>query len=501
MSKSNSPKTIKELAGSLSDVLQLPDIAQRTMKSLTSIITVMSIILETGGKPGWHKEVNRHQLGQTLDEKDEQILQPLVAFITALPSTSPKQNLLEPLVMKGGGIDINNPYFKLVEAIKAMDAKSETKSIIRRIEEAADEKEDPKPFTILKRIPIVAVNPVLTKAADTPIPVRLLKPIGKTLLDILRLLSSMPGMDIPLLRQVFSVALSSVEFYSGEWKQALLSGVGVFSQTAMYSGFFAKLFLNIFSLISPNLQDDIVYGAFSVTKSIAIGALLYLFQITATQETRVKAINFFKRLSCKNEAIDKILKDKGLPGQPANKTISFSKIQTVQSASQDWTRTCSNEFRDFIGKNPEDNPFTKDPILKLLFQMLNMPTSLKEMDISCRNLKRYMDVNGYLSFKDLLVLEAGMTAAKLEELSPTVAESAAVATAPGTVEQVQAQAPAPAPVPVSGTETVPVTATETGTPPGTPSTTQGGSRHARRPSKRSSLSSSRKRRKSQPLSR
>ena len=497
MSKSNSPKTIKELAASLSDVLQLPDIAQRTMKSLTSIITVMSIILETGGKPGWHKEVNRHQLGQTLDEKDEQILQPLVAFITALPATGPKQNLLEPLVMKGGGIDINNPYYKLVDVIKGMDAKSETKAIIPRIEEAADKKKDATPFAILKNLPVVRVNPILSSAADTPIPVRLIKPIGKTLLDILRLLSSMPGMDIPLLRQVFSVALSSVEFYSGEWKQALLSGAGVFSQTAMYSGFFAKLFLNIFSLISPNLQDDIVYGAFSVTKSIAIGALLYLFQITATQETRIKAINFFKRLSCKNEAIDKILKEKELPGQPANKTISFSKIQTVQSASQDWTLTCSKEFRDFIGDKPEDTPFTKDPILKLLFQMLNMPTSLKEMDISCRNLKRYMDVNGYLSFKDLLVLEAGMTAAKLEELSPTVAESAAVATASRTATATET---APA-TPGATSEAKPVAAPGSKPEATSKVKSEGGSRHARRPSKRSSLSSSRKKRKSQPLSR
>jgi len=416
MSKPRTIKTIKELANALAETFEMPDIVQNIMKSITGIAKVMSIILDTGGKPGWHKEVNRQDLGETLSEKDEETLQPLVNFLTELPLTSPKKNLLEPLYMSGGAIDINSPYYKLVDAVKAMDASFETKAIVPRIEEASDSKDDPKPLAVLKWIPAVKANPAFSKMADTEVPVRLVVAIGHTLLDVLRLLSSMPGMDIPLLRQIFSVALASFEFYRGQWKQAILSGVGVYNQTTMYAGFFGKLFLNMFSLISPNLQDDMVYGVYAVTKSFIVGALLKLFQITAKTETRKKALAFFKRMACKNNAIDEALKSQGLEGQPANRTLSMTNIQGVQSASQDWTLTCSKEFADFIGENPEKTPFTDDAILKLLFQMLNMPTSMEEMAIKCKRLEHYMKENGYLSFKDLLVIEAGMTTARLEEM-------------------------------------------------------------------------------------
>jgi hypothetical protein len=312
----------------------------------------------------------------------------------------------------------------------------------------------------------------------------------------------MPGMDIPLLRQVFSVALASFEFYKGEWKQSLLSGAGIFSQSAMYAGFFSKLFLNIFSFISPNLQDDIIYGAYTVTKSIIVGALLHLFQITATAPVRKKAMDFFELLACKNEAIDRTLESQGLPGQDSNLSPSLQEIQRTQSASQDWTLTCSTEFQKFI----ETDPFTDNVILKLIFQMLNMPTSMEEMDIKCRNLKVYMHYNKYLSFKDLLVIEAGLTKDKMNEISPPVAELAAATTQEAAATETGTGTAKPAVTPEEATaapaatsEAKPIATAKPAAPPS--GTTEGGSRHARRPSKRSSLSSSRKKRKSQPLSR
>jgi len=79
--------------------------------------------------------------------------------------------------------------------------------------------------------------------------------------------------------------------------------------------------------------------------------------------------------------------------------------------SQDWTLTCSKEFGDYI----DTDPFKDNDILKLLFQLLNMPTNKDEIDIKCKNLKRHMDVNGYLTFKDLLIFEAGMTGAMMAD--------------------------------------------------------------------------------------
>jgi hypothetical protein len=507
MSKiNNRPKTMKDLVTAFSETLQLPDIAQRTMKSLTSIITVLTIILETGGKPGWYKEVNKRDLGQTLDAKDEETLEPLVRFITALPDHSSKKNLLEPFFMSGGNgdsassIDINGPYYKFVQTIKGLDATMGTTAVIPRIEEAADCQPDPKPLTALKGLLIPLVGPQAAfYIGETPVPVRLAVAIGHTLLDVVRLLVSMPGMDIPILRQAFSIALAGFEFYRGEWKQSLLSGAGILSQTAMYSGFFAKVLLNMFSLISPNLQDDIIYGAYSVTKSMAVGALLKLFQITATEDTRKKTTAFFKAVVERDKKIDQSLKEvkaeqKGGdapyvgPDEAPTPTPSMSTIQGIQSASQDWTLTCSKEFKQYI----DTDPFKDNDILKLLFQLLNMPTNKDEIDIKCKNLKRHMDVNGYLTFKDLLIFEAGMTGAMMaDDSEPKEGDSdEKIGSSSDKAEDLLGVGRLNAVKGEGGTEkTATATATETKTETKTPTGKSGGSRRF----KRSFLSSSRKR--------
>ena len=95
MASERSPKTIKELKTSLEQILGMPNIVTNMTSSITGIFTVISVILETEGKPGWHKKVNK-VVSETLTEKDEQTLQPLVNFIVSLPSTGAKKNLRTP---------------------------------------------------------------------------------------------------------------------------------------------------------------------------------------------------------------------------------------------------------------------------------------------------------------------------------------------------------------------------------------------------------------------
>ena len=401
MSTTNSPKTVKELKTSLEQILEMPDIVQNMMKSITGIFTVVSVILETEGKPGWHKQVNK-VTSETLTEKDEQTLQPLVNFIVALPGTSPKKNLV---AMTGGGIDINSPFYALIQKIKELDATFGANAYIRRMEETSDGQKDPTPLKVLQ-YPLTAVGvplPVALKIGDIPVPFRLLVAMGHSLLDILRLLVSLPGGDMPLLRQVFSVALASLEFFRGQWKQSLLSAAGVISQPAMYAGFIGKVFMNIFSLISPTIQEDIILGSYSMTKSLIIGILIKIFQITATHDVRKAAMEVFRKLAEKDQIIDTTLAEAGFPGRSALIRPDMSNPNRIQAALQDPVLTCSNEFQGVI------QMANQNVILKLIFQMLNMPVSEEDLLHHCKRFQNYMKVNGYLSYNQLLLIEAGIT--------------------------------------------------------------------------------------------
>ena len=478
MSTTNSPKTVKELKTSLEQILEMPDIVQNMMKSITGIFTVVSVILETEGKPGWHKQVNK-VTSETLTEKDEQTLQPLVNFIVALPSTGPKKNLV---AMTGGGIDINSPFYALIQKIKELDATFNATAFLRRLEETSDRMDDNKPLKVVENLQFIfpVTRPVVRYMAKIPVPFRLLIAMGHSLLDILRLLVSLPGADMPILRQVFSVALASLEFFRGQWKQSLLSAAGVMSQSAMYAGFVGKVFMNIFSLISPSIQEDIILGSYSVTKSLIIGILIKIFQITATYETRKAAMDVFRELAEKNQIIDSALEEKGLPGQPSMRSPDMSEPNRLQAALQDPTMTCSKEFGGVI------KMANQNIILKLIFQMLNMPVSKDDLLHHCKRFQNYMKANGYLSYKDLLVIEAGITDAMYkiyeEGKKPVKSESNED------------------PTPLAPESKTPVPESKTPAPESKTKAQQGGSRRTPRTLKKSSLPS-RKKRKSQPLSR
>ena len=64
--------------------------------------------------------------------------------------------------------------------------------------------------------------------------------------------------------------------------------------------------------------------------------------------------------------------------------------------------------------------------------MLNMPVSEEDLLHHCKRFQKYMKANGYLSYKDLLVIEAGITEdmykAIAEEKEPVKSEVNLVAT-------------------------------------------------------------------------
>jgi hypothetical protein len=257
-----------------------------------------------------------------------------------------------------------------------------------------DIKPDPRPFESLKTAGIVGMA-----LAPIPVPVRLMIFLTHSALDVVRIMTA----SSPIMRQLLSVCLASIELLKGDWKKSLLSFSGFFSQPMVWKGFVGKILLELFSLISPQLQDSIVFGALRVTKSIVLGFLIQIFKITAPEKTRMKVVGHFKKLAQKKGCLDGALVAAGMSGRPEG-------LASAEGVTQDDVRNCSTEFFEDAIQAAEESK-----IMNLVLQLANIPTNAADVKTQCKRFLAYADKNGYVSWKDLLVAEGIMRLAEEED--------------------------------------------------------------------------------------
>jgi len=228
-----------------------------------------------------------------------------------------------------------------------------------------------------------------------PLPFRTILFVVHSVLDLVRLAVSIPGADIPILRQILSAALAAMELLRGDWKTALLSAAGLFGPGLAYTGFIFKIFLEMFYMISPTLQDEIFMGAYRVTKSMIVGFLLEIFKITATYETRMEVITVFDELSAREKSLDRVLKEAGLPERA--RIDGPMNTEGVHGVLDDRNWNCSEEFQSIVAIS------RKNAIMRTMLQLCNIPTSTE--DTLCKAFADHVDKQGYKKWKDLLKAE------------------------------------------------------------------------------------------------
>jgi len=395
---------VKEAIRTLSSISKLPDGPTTFTNAVMAIFQVIGIILSTDGTPGWHQKVNEMMGSRVLTARDEQRLEPITSLLIKLKEA--KGN--EPLdtLMKGGGPDMDAAVKQGMDYMKSINAKFNEFAATRGItkyENAADMRPDPHPFENN-----LALIPALAWTRFIPLPFRSMIFMVHSALDLVRLGSSVPGFDNPFMRKLLSVSLALMEVLKGDWKQALLSAAGLFGQSFVWIGFIGKVFLELFSMISPQLQDDMAFGALRVTKSMLIGFLLKLFKITATYEIRMKAIKVFRELAGRKVALDEVLGQVGLPPRK-NVDPSFSSDEETHGFLEDPVRACSSEFQDIIQLGEQSI------ILNVVLQLANIPVSQEGMAVQCREFAKQMKKEGHSTWKDLLVAEGLMQLANESE--------------------------------------------------------------------------------------
>lgn len=194
-------------------------------------------------------------------------------------------------------------------------------------------------------------------------------------LDITRVTAGMSGMDYN--RKVLSILVSLLELLRGDWKKAILSFIGYYGMTPMLFGQVLKVFITLFRMLSPTLQDTFLFGALDSTKSLLIGFLLAIFQITASEEVRLPLIGMMEKIARKKAEIDGILVEEGLSARADHFAPTFEDFNNLQSLMDDPEFICSTEYEELIEQ------VDKTSVIHMILQILRIPVTKEFRQFRC----------------------------------------------------------------------------------------------------------------------
>lgn len=199
------------------------------------------------------------------------------------------------------------------------------------------------------------------------LPPRTIYVIVYLLLDMARISASVAGADQN--RKILSVIMAVLDLLRGDWKKAILSLLGYAGSSQLYLGQLLKVYLTLFQTINPRIQRDIIFGSYSLGKSLLIGGLLSVFQVTAPASVRIPMVEILEKLAERKGAIDDVLVGQGLAPRSDDLAVSFEDIQRIQSLMDDTAFVCSKEYEE-LTKSVQNN-FA----IRMVFQLAGIPTS------------------------------------------------------------------------------------------------------------------------------
>lgn len=240
----------------------------------------------------------------------------------------------------------------------------------------------------------VQIGPVIPWM-PTPlmIPPRALLPIFNALLETCRILASSSAFDSPFLRKLFSIVLGIYDVSRGEWRDGVLSFLGVFSESWMYFGIMGKTFRWVYNFISPDLQVRLEDDVFASMKSAFIGGWLWLASVVSPTFIRVTINNLVETAKKPIEELNKTLEQLSVqatesakqlgvkvefPRIPLDKIPSFDDIQNFQAILHQPEIVCSPVFQRALG------PAMEVPVLRVFLELLNIPTNAEKMAEFCK---------------------------------------------------------------------------------------------------------------------
>lgn len=229
-------------------------------------------------------------------------------------------------------------------------------------------------------------------------------PLLDAILETMRLTTIFMPFDIPAFRKIISVTKAIFEISDGNWRQAILSFVGYFSQTAGRVSSMAKIIVQAWMMIDPSISSKIALYTYKGIKSMFITFWLSIFQIVSPDFIWMPIGKFLENINglidSSQQGIDKLSETftaqlqgmgydgytvklptiegiMGLPDAGGRKLeFSFDDLQNIQALLTMPFFICSTEGQAIIKE------LVKTPA-RIVLELLNIPTSDSEFKEIC----------------------------------------------------------------------------------------------------------------------
>lgn len=382
-----------------------PNLQEHIYNGMNSFSTTLLAYKDAEGRPGWSagltqpdgtpmwSETQQNVLEETLPhmiETKQQVQQggALGPRTLALKSTA-EGTLVQPkLPIDPSLISLDGAFYKIRDMLQDLDDKNRE----------------------LARIlgPTAIINGMTTDPGIGPmppylpirlsLPARAILPLINSILESLRLFLTVSltdsSYDKPLLRQILSVVLAIFDISRGEWRDGVLSLLGVYSRNALLSGVFLKTVRWVYNFISPDIQARIEEDVWSGGKSMVVGGWLWLFSIVAPDFVRAQFTALIERAKLPIEQINEKLaqvEEKAqqeaakvgalvqFPRIPLESIPSFDDIQNLQSLLHQPAVFCNPAFQQLLA------PALQIPPLRIALELMNIPTLPEKIAEYCKD--------------------------------------------------------------------------------------------------------------------
>ena len=393
-----------ELDSAIKEIEQLfksTELIPKLYQSVESISRILCAIIKTGGD-NWLNELNDLQLNSIERVKLNNVFQPYIPFILSFFNGK----------MKGGANEVSTDDTEELEEVKdvtntadvsdAVDASDNygpddlTEKImnifgfidstvnqvalsdfgILKMEKDSDSEPDMRLFPDFITKPIYGINPAISKGLEQiKVPFRTLVIVVYLLLDIARMAFASAGNDTN--RNILSIVVAILDLLRGDWKKAIMTIMGYFGTTPLFMGQLGKVYLTLFQTLSPNIQNNFIFGTIDSVKSLIVGILLAVFKVAAPYELRRPIIEVLDTIAKHKQDIDGVLEASDLKPLPEYMAPTFNDFNNLQSLMDDPAFICSSEHQELV------KTIDNSAIIHIVLQLLRIPVTERFREYHC----------------------------------------------------------------------------------------------------------------------
>jgi hypothetical protein len=407
----------EELREQFSNELSNKNMPERLYKSTDGILRIINTIVKTNGKD-WATQVLDNK-GNPILTQEEQIkfteaFQPYLESIIDFfgNDNEIKGGQYEPDVSKLSGLSndflrtkeeqmignstksvgIDDIYSKLINKIGNVNSTVNnyaSKYGVLKLEKEHDLEPD------IRLIPESAALAIsdgifgLSNVAGFPIPPNLtldilskLKVPFRTIIFIIYLSLDVARISIgivgpPIGRKILSILVALLELLRGDWKKAILTFMGYYGMMPLLIGQLLKVIISVFNTLDPQIQESMIFGSLDAIKSLIIGLLLSIFQVTAPEEVRLPLIGVLEKIAQHKAKMDGVLEDIGLSARPDYLAPTWNDLNNIQAVMSDKAYICSCEFEELV--KAVDNSV----IIRIILEILRIPVNKDMIEYQC----------------------------------------------------------------------------------------------------------------------